>query len=48
MAQHFNAPRPPYRWQRGLLLLSLPRGLIAGELRELAASGADQRSAYPG
>ena len=22
----FNAPRPRYRWQRGLLLLSLPRG----------------------
>lgn len=36
-------PLPPYR-----LLLSLPRRLIAGELRELAASGADQRTAYPG
>jgi hypothetical protein len=22
---HFNAPRPLYRWQLGLLLLGLPR-----------------------
>lgn len=25
---YFDAPRPPYRWQTGLLLLSLPRRLI--------------------
>jgi len=26
---YFDAPRPLYRWQLGLLLLSLPRRLIA-------------------
>lgn len=28
MAQHFNAPRTLYRWQLGLITLSLPRRLI--------------------
>jgi len=27
---YFDAPRPPYRWQLGLLLLLLPRRFIAG------------------
>ena len=38
----FNAPRPLYRWQRGLLLLSLPRRLIAACLSDFAPGGPDQ------
>ena len=37
----FYGPRPLYRWQRGLLLLSLPRRLIPRGLRDLAARSAD-------
>jgi hypothetical protein len=28
MHHFYRGPRPPYRWQLGLLLLSLPRRLI--------------------
>jgi hypothetical protein len=37
----FKAPRPPYRWQLGLLLLGLPRRLIPCGLRDLPPGGAD-------
>jgi hypothetical protein len=40
---HFNATRPPYRWQLGLLLLSLPRRFIPGSLPDLAPRSADDR-----
>ena len=35
----FNAPRPPFRWQLGLLLLSLPRRFIPGRFRDLPPGG---------
>jgi hypothetical protein len=38
---HFNAPRTLYRWQRGLLLRSLPRRFIAGRFRDLPPGGSD-------
>lgn len=38
---HFIGPRPLYRWQLGLLLLSLPRRLIPRGLSDLPAGGAD-------
>lgn len=38
MAKHFDAPRALYRWQLGLLLLSLPRRFIPGGLCDLAPS----------
>lgn len=41
------APRPPYRWQRGLLLLCLPRRFIACGFRDLPPGGADQPVPYP-
>lgn len=44
---HFNAPRPLYRWQLGLLLLSLPRRLIPADLGDLPPSRADQSVSYP-
>src|SRR5262245_6934536 len=37
----------PFRWQLGLLLLSLPRRFIAGRLRQLAAGRADEPLPYP-
>ena len=36
---------PPYRWQLGLLLQSLPRRLIPGGFRDLPAGGPDD--AFP-
>jgi hypothetical protein len=36
-----DVPRPLYRWQLGLLALSLPRRLIPGRLRDLAPSSTD-------
>jgi hypothetical protein len=45
--EHFNGPRPPYRWQTGLLLLSLPRRLITCGLCDFAPGGADQPVPYP-
>lgn len=39
---HFDSPRPLYRWQLGLLLLSLPRRLIPCRLCDLSPGGADQ------
>ena len=44
---YFDVPRPPYRWQTGLLLLLLPRRLIAGALRDLPPGGADQPLPHP-
>jgi hypothetical protein len=32
---HFDGPRPPYRWQLGLLLLCLPRRLIKAVRKSL-------------
>jgi hypothetical protein len=43
----YNAPRPPYRWQLGLLLLSLPRRFIAGRFRDVLPGGADELVPYP-
>jgi hypothetical protein len=39
---HFNAPRPPYRWQRGLLLRGLPRRFIPGRFGDLPPGRPDQ------
>lgn len=44
---HINVPRPPFRWQAGLLLLSLPRRFIASGLRDLPPGGADQSLPHP-
>lgn len=44
---HFAAPRPPYRWQLGLLLLSLPRRFIPRGFRDLAPRVADEPVPYP-
>lgn len=44
---HFRGPRPPYRWQRGLLLLNLPRRLIPGSFGDLPSSRADKPVPYP-
>lgn len=44
---HFNRPRPLYRWQLGLLLLSLPRRLIPRGFGDLAPRGADEPVPYP-
>ena len=38
---HFNGPRPLYRWQLGLLLPGLPRRLISSGLCDLSPGGAD-------
>jgi len=47
----FNGPRSLYRWQLGLLLLSLPRRLIPRRasrlLGQLLAGGADEPLPYP-
>jgi hypothetical protein len=47
MAWHFKGPRPPYRWQRGLLLLCLPRRLIPGGFRDLPPGGPDESVSNP-
>ena len=39
---HFNAPRPLYRWERGLLLRCLARRFIPGSFGDLAPGRADQ------
>ena len=44
---HFNSTRPPYRWQLGLLLLSLPRRFIPRGFRDLASGGPDEPVPYP-
>lgn len=41
------SPRPLYRWQLGLLLLSLPRRLIPRGFRNLAPSGTDDALPEP-
>jgi hypothetical protein len=43
----FYGPRPLYRWQLGLLLLSLPRRLIPGSFGDLPPGRADQPVPYP-
>ena len=45
---HFNGPRPLYRWQLGLIALSLPRRLIPrGLLLPLAGIGLKLRASCP-
>ncbi len=44
---HFNAPRPLYRWQLGLLLWSLPRRFIPGGFGDLSPRDANQPVPYP-
>jgi hypothetical protein len=44
---HFNDPRPLYRWQLGLLLLSLPRRFIPAHLCDFPPGRADQSVPYP-
>ena len=43
----FNAPRPRYRWQLGLLLRSLPRRFIPSGFSDLSPGRADQPVPYP-
>jgi hypothetical protein len=45
--RNFNAPRSLYRWQRGLLLLSLPRRLIAGHFGDVLPGRADEGASNP-
>lgn len=41
------SPRSRFRWQLGLLLLSLPRRLIPRSFRDLAPCVADEPVPYP-
>ena len=41
MREPCAVPRPLFRWQLGLLFLSLPRRLIAGRFGDLPPSGPD-------
>lgn len=43
----FNAPRPLYRWQLGLLLRSLARRFIPGSFGDLPPGRADQPVSNP-
>lgn len=38
MREPYAVPRPPYRWQLGLLLLGLPRRFIPGRFGDLPPS----------
>jgi hypothetical protein len=44
---YLDGPPLPYRWQLGLLLLSLPRRLIARGFRDLPTRGADNALPIP-
>jgi hypothetical protein len=45
---YFDAPRPLYRWQLGLLWLSRARSLIPRSLAHLPPGGADKPLPNPG